>query len=270
MQHTRPTYESLNSLELWQRMASITLDEMRGVKLMNRIDTKYILTEEEVFSFLELAAKRGYRVQQIDGVRAARYDTLYYDTEEREMYIAHHNQRLTRQKIRTRTYLDGGLSFIEIKNKNNRGRTRKVRIAIDAAEMENYRLNSDARQFVVENARYDEALLRPALRTRFIRITLVNSSLSERLTIDLCLSYEDVRSGRCGEVDRMAILELKQDGRTASEAKKLLISLRICPRKVSKYCLGTALTVEGIKRNRFLAKLHNIRKLLNRNNYATI
>ncbi|MBO5698006.1 MAG: polyphosphate polymerase domain-containing protein [Alistipes sp.] len=270
MQRAQLTYDELNALEVWQRMSPITLDEMRGVKLMNRIDTKYVLTEDEVVRFLELAADEGYRVQQIGSVRAARYDTLYYDTEERAMYIAHHNQQLTRQKIRARTYVDGGGSFVEVKNKSNRGRTRKVRVAIAESEVDNYRLNAEARRFVEENARYTEESLMPSLRTRFVRITLVNSTLTERLTIDLCLTSEDVRTATTAKIERMAILELKQDGRTRSTAKQLLLTMRIAPLKVSKYCIGTALTVEGIKRNRFEEKLRFIDKQLNRDNYDKI
>jgi hypothetical protein len=68
----------------------------------------------------------------------------------------------------------------------------------------------------------------------------------------------------------MAILELKQDGRTRSTSKQLLLTMRIAPLKVSKYCIGTALTVEGIKRNRFEEKLRFIDKQLNRDNYGKI
>ena len=118
------TYDTLNSLELWQRMQSITLDQMRDVKLMNRIDTKYILSYDEVLQLLEAAAANNYFVQIIDGVRACRYETLYYDTSDREMFVVHHNRKLTRQKLRTRTYVESGISFFEIKNKSNRGRTK--------------------------------------------------------------------------------------------------------------------------------------------------
>ena len=111
------TYEALNNLDVWQQMPTITLDEMRGVKLMNRIDTKYVLSESEVLRLIDGLRAEGYSVQLIGDVRACRYDTLYYDTASRDMYIAHHNQQLTRQKIRTRTYIETGISFLEIKNK---------------------------------------------------------------------------------------------------------------------------------------------------------
>lgn len=36
----------------------ITLEEMSTIRLMNRIDTKYLLTTENLFSFLRLAVKK--------------------------------------------------------------------------------------------------------------------------------------------------------------------------------------------------------------------
>ena len=40
------TYEQLNSLEVWRDMPTITLDEMSSIKLMNRVDTKYVMSED--------------------------------------------------------------------------------------------------------------------------------------------------------------------------------------------------------------------------------
>jgi hypothetical protein len=99
------TYEQLNTLPVWQQMPTITLDEMSAIKLMNRVDTKYVLSEEKCMQLLERAVGE-YSVQVIDDVRACRYSTLYYDTPEWEMYTVHHNRRLQRQKIRTRTYVE--------------------------------------------------------------------------------------------------------------------------------------------------------------------
>lgn len=257
-------YEHLNNLDVWRRMATTTLDQMRRVKLMNRIDTKYVLSEDVLPCLLDEAAAAGYRVQLIDGVRACRYDTLYYDTAPRDMYLAHHNRILTRQKIRTRRYVESGVTFLEIKNKSNRGRTRKKRIEIAPECFDNFSHAEGVGPFFAEHARYACEVLSPALSTRFVRITLVNDDLTERLTIDLDLHYRDMRSGRESTIERMAIVELKQDGRRASAIKDILRRMRIMPLKVSKYCLGTTLTVAGIRRNRFKEKLREIEKQLNR------
>ena len=69
-----------------------------------------------------------YFVQFNEGRRIADYNTLYYDTPDLKMYIAHHDRKLNRQKLRARIYVDSGIAFCEVKNKNNKGRTKKKRI----------------------------------------------------------------------------------------------------------------------------------------------
>ena len=256
------TYELLNELDVWQQMPTIKLDEMRSVKLMNRIDTKYVLSEDETIELLRRAAQEGYHVQIIDNVRACRYLTIYYDTPNREMFCLHHNRKLTRQKLRTRTYVESGTTFFEIKNKNNRGRTKKRRTEIAASQLCSFTDNESARNLLAEHSLYTAEELSPALTTRFTRITLVNPSLTERSTIDLNLDYEDMRSGCCRRIEGMAIVEIKQDGNIASQMKLMLRDMHIAPLKVSKYCLGTTLTVDNIKSNRFKEKVQQINKRL--------
>ena len=108
---------------------SISLSEMGGVKLMNRIDTKYVVPQILLPSILD-AARSDYYVQEIDNKRVATYDTMYYDTPTLDMYLRHHNRQLVRQKIRVRHYLDTEQTFLEIKRKNNKGRTKKKRIVV--------------------------------------------------------------------------------------------------------------------------------------------
>ena len=254
------TYQSLNNLALWQEMGTITLEEMCSVKLMNRIDTKYVASEAMVMELLRQTAKYGYRAQVHGGVIAARYDTRYFDTESREMYVVHHNRQLTRQKIRTRHYEDGSATYLEVKNKNNRGRTKKKRIEIPVDDLMDFVGNSEALSFIEPLARYNINSLSPAIATRFVRITIVNPELTERITIDLNLEFTDLRSGATGKIEGMSIIEIKQDGNIRSKAKDILDTLRVKPMRISKYCLGTALTVKGIKRNRMIEKIRRIEK----------
>lgn len=257
-------YQHLNTLPLWEQMEPISLEQMHAVKLMNRIDTKYVASEGQIMEFLGRVAVYGYKVQVIDDVRAARYDTRYFDTADRAMYIAHHNRQLTRQKIRTRHYEDGLACYLEVKNKNNRGRTKKERIEIPQSGL--MALDSvEASTFLATQSRYDIATLSPALSTRFLRITVVNPNLTERITIDLDLEYCDLRNARSAKIEGMSIVEIKQDGNIPSTAKEILLELRVKPMRISKYCLGTALTVEGIKRNRILQKIRNIEKRIGYN-----
>ena len=67
----------LNNLPVWEKMETIDLSEMSSIKLMNRIDTKYIASSDHLVPILTMALDK-YRVQSIDGIRVARYDTLYF------------------------------------------------------------------------------------------------------------------------------------------------------------------------------------------------
>ncbi len=252
----------LNSLAVWDEMQTIDLSEMSSIKLMNRIDTKFIASSDDLVPILTMALDK-YRVQSIDGVRVARYDTLYYDTPELAMYTMHHNRKLRRQKVRTRTYLESDLSFLEVKNKTNKGRTKKKRIKIDRNTFFDFHKNSEAMEFLGERSMFDPEVLCPNVATRFDRITLVNKAKTERLTIDLNLEFEHIPTGTKANPRKLMIIELKQDGLCYSDMKMILRELRIKPNKISKCCIGTALTNPHAKKNRFQVKIRKIEKITN-------
>ena len=250
-----------NILTLLEGMHPIDLSEMKGIKLMNRIDTKYLATEGDVVHILGMA-QSDYRIQDVEGARSGSYDTIYYDTGDLDMYVRHHNRKLRRQKIRTRTYVDSGLAFLEIKNKNNRGRTKKVRTRIGVEDFRDFMGNPSAVDFIYNESSYPLTRISPHVRTGFSRITLVNNRKTERLTIDLDLSFENLRTGERAALPGIAIIELKQDGLCYSEMKDILLELRIQKKKVSKYCIGTVLTNQQVKSNRFKEKISDIKKLI--------
>lgn len=255
------TYEQLNSLPVWDAMPTITLGEMSAIKLMNRVDTKFVMPERQLVQLLEMAAEE-YSVQVIDGVRACGYTTLYYDTADYDMYTRHHNQQLVRQKIRSRRYEESGQCFIEVKNKTNKGRTKKKRIVIPDSAFDSVASHAEAHAFLSERAAYAPEEIAPALITRFDRITLVNKAHTERLTIDTNLRFRNVRKQTEGEMEGLVIVELKQDGMYFSPMKEILQRLRVKPFKVSKYCLGTVLSQAEVKHNRYKRKIRLIEKML--------
>ena len=241
----------------------ITLGEMDAIRLMNRIDTKYLTTGETLMRLLADAAERGYRALKTQGAMICTYDTLYYDTAGLQMFLDHHNQRLVRQKVRTRTYADSGLTFLEIKRKNNHGRTKKKRTAISPSAFGDFRSDPAAQTLMEQYSTLEAEALSPALETLFRRITLVNPACTERLTLDLNLCFHNRRNGRDASLQDAVIIELKQDGRAASEMKEILLRHRVKPVRVSKYCIGTTLTDDRVKHNRFKPKIRTIEKVIN-------
>ncbi len=251
-----------------QSFEPISLAQMESVKLMNRIDTKYTVSRAVLPHILE-AAQADYFAQEIDGKRIATYDTMYYDTATLDMYVRHHDRQLVRQKIRVRQYVDSNLTFLEIKRKNNKGRTKKKRISVPGFDItaetigEGKRSVWSVEDFIAAKSRYAWAELSPHLWTKFHRITLVNRAKTERLTIDLDLVWDNVVSGEKKTFADLVIIELKRDGNVPSRMTQIMLDHRIHPLKISKYCIGTALTTPGVKRNRFKPKIRKIEKMLN-------
>ena len=245
-----------------QMLPPITLEEMSGIKLMNRTDTKFVASIGQLHSFL-LAVQGKYYIQEINGKRIASYHTTYFDTDDYQMYRMHHCGRTIREKIRVRTYMDSDDTFFEIKNKNNHGRTKKKRISIEALETMHEEYDSII-PFMDKHAWYRIEEVSPVIENWFNRITLVNFGKTERLTIDFNLHFHHLKSDKRDELKRVAIIELKRDGNVSSPALDIIRELRIKRSGFSKYCIGSAMTNDNLKRNNFKERLTMIEKIENK------
>lgn len=245
-----------------QQLPPITLEEMSGIKLMNRTDTKFVASFEQLNAFL-LAVQGKYYIQEKEGERLAEYHTTYFDTPDYEMYRMHHCGKKVREKIRVRTYLDSNDTFLEVKNKNNHGRTKKKRIMVEGVDT----LRAEGENvvpFLAKHAWYTLDDVSPVIENWFNRITLVNFGKSERLTIDFNLRFHHLKSDDRNKLERVAIIELKRDGNVPSPALEIIRALRIRRSGFSKYCIGSALTHKGLKRNNFKERLMMIHKMENK------
>mgnify|MGYP002623770464 CR=1 FL=1 len=251
---------AVDTFKVWERMGTIRLEEMDSIKLMNRIDTKYLTNESVLEYVLEKAADHGYRALEVEGSAISPYNSMYFDTDALKMFQEHHNRRLVRQKVRTRVYVSSGMTFLEIKRKNNKGRTKKTRIAIPPEDFMDFRCNDRAEAFLEEKSDYTVNMIKPRLETIFRRITLVNGAKTERLTIDTSLRFVNHDTGLSADFGPAVIIELKQDGRAESEMKQILLDCRVKPIRVSKYCIGTTVTNPEVKSNRFKVKVRKIEK----------
>ena len=250
--------------EILQQFAPITLDEMSGIRLMNRTDTKFVTTLPMLMRLLEMA-KDDYFVQEIDGAHIAGYYTVYFDTPDCAMYTAHETGHTNRQKLRVRSYVDSHLNFLEVKTKNNHGRTKKKRISLDDFNPDQSSLfdvqGSAYADFLSTNLRYAPQTLSRQLENRFSRITLVNKGKTERLTIDTNLRFHNIVTDQSRLMDDIVIIELKRDGLVSSPILAMLRKLRIKPHGFSKYVIGSALTNRQLHCNRLKPKLNDIARI---------
>lgn len=237
---------------------SVSLEEMGKVKLMNRVDTKFVTTIDKLERLLKLA-QGSYAIQKIEGKQVMPYTTLYYDTTDCNMFSEHHRGKKNRQKIRVRRYENSGVSFLEVKRKNNKGRTDKKRMQtndrVPDLDLDFYRT------FLIQKSRYGAKKLLPQLSNAFNRITLVNNAMTERLTIDINLRFFNEQTKIKTDMGPLVIIEVKRDGQTYSPVLDMLKQLRIHQSGFSKYCIGMALTNSKLKRNRFNERLRFVKKL---------
>jgi hypothetical protein len=237
---------------------SLGLDEMDRVALMNRIDTKYLFGTEQLPTLLQTMTA-GYQVLRVEDFRISSYSTLYFDTPRHDFFLQHHNGKLNRHKIRMRKYLLSNTCFLEMKTKNNKGRTTKRRIQIEDFEETFSPKSATFLRSVVE----DLPELVPQLQSGFSRITLVHRDQPERVTLDFDIAFShDNRTECCPGI---VIAEVKQNrNQRNSPARELMHQRHIGPMRVSKYCLGSVLLKPALKYNRFKSKLRAIRKIANR------
>lgn len=238
-----------------EALTPISLSEMDAAALMDRQDTKYLVNSNQLPALLD-QLKDSYRVLTIDGVKQFEYDSSYYDYPDLDLFNEHVRGRSVRYKVRKREYVSSNLSFLELKNKTNKGRTIKKRIKTSAPHGT---LNQTELDFLKKhNVNVDG--LAESVRINFQRFTLVNLEIPERLTIDVQLKFNS-NGNEAGLAD-LGIIELKQAKKSLrSPAGKAIRNAGIQELSLSKYCFSLILTNEELRYNRFkprLLKLNNL------------
>ena len=233
----------------------ITLREMDGVSLMKRTDTKFVIHQKNLIEVLE-TIKNQYRVLEINGNRILTYSSLYFDTEDKKFYHDHHNGKVNRTKVRMRKYMESNICFLEIKQKDGKGKTTKSRIQINDFETE---LSPKLVDFI-DTTTSKKNNLKPIIWNKFNRITLVNKQAKERLTIDLGLQFKMSSSSK--KFKNLVIIEVKQErfDRTSPVVKSLK-EKGINPYSMSKYCIGMTNIYPKLKYNHFKRKILKINKI---------
>ena len=232
-----------------------SLKEMDNVKLLNRVDTKYICS---VFKLIEILKDltETYKVLEINDQRIMSYRTKYYDTSNFKMFLEHQNGKLNRYKVREREYVNSDLNFLEIKFKNNKSRTIKSRV-VRSENLDCFANNEI--DFLDDKSPFSSDELEVKLYNSFQRITLCNES--ERVTIDFKLRFED-NNGSLSVLPLLVIIEVKQDKfSTKSDVVKMLKKHHVRSNSFSKYCIGTSIIYPHLKSNRLKSKILLMNKI---------
>jgi len=242
----------------------ITLAEMESVKLMNRTDAKFLIPLWMLPVVLD-DLRPHYRILEVNGHRLSDYETLYFDTDTLQLYHEHQSGRLNRYKIRQRKYVQSNLIFTEVKFKNNKGRTIKTRISQQRLLGEE--LEENVVKFLTQHTSFNPADLQPILWVDFTRLTLVNRTTAERLTLDLNLTFRNEKNHQ--SYREVVIAEVKQESLKHSFFLDLMKKYRLREGSISKYCLGIISLYETVKHNRFKLKLEHLGKIITHYDFSS-
>jgi len=235
------------------RFDPVTLDGLVAeASLLTRVDRKYVLPRAGLDAVIG-ALDPHTKVLEIDGARAFAYESVYFDTPDLLSFRMAAQPRRRRFKLRTRSYLDTGTSYLEIKTRGARGTTVKDRGEYDLRDRG--RLTDDARDDVadafttigVAAERADD--LDATLMTRYRRATLLAPDGSGRATIDTGLEWIEP-DGHGFALPAVAIVETKSGSRP-SGVDRALWRAGHRPATVSKYATGLAALHPGLPRNRW-------------------
>ncbi|MGE0566350.1 MAG: polyphosphate polymerase domain-containing protein [Bacteroidia bacterium] len=238
----------------------VSLDKLDSVRLLNRVDTKFVFNANILPSILkELISS--YFVLEINRIRDFEYNTLYFDTPDLNYYQQHQRGKLNRTKVRHRTYVDSKTGYFEVKFKTNKGRTIKKRLLHNKVTFD----DKQAQDFFKNVVNINPNNLIPQIWIKYNRITLVNPTLTERITIDLNLQFTK-NNIFFSPYESLIIAEVKQDRKCSnSEFLNLMKKHRIKEGAISKYCLAIATTNEAVKKNNFKEKIQSLNKLVHVN-----
>ena len=243
---------------------TITLAELNSeASLLTRMDRKYLVPPGDTQHVIDYLAPRA-QVLQIDGLRHFRYASTYFDTPSLDAYFLAARKRRRRYKIRTRTYLDSGLCFLEVKTNGSRESTVKDRFKYDPDDAD--RITPDGRLFVIERlvesgtcspdeARMIAEALVPVMDSTYSRTTLHLPHDEARATFDTQLTWDlfgpdGKRLEQGVSVSHLNVVETKNPS-TASPTDRLLWHQGHRPARISKYATGMALLYANLPTNRW-------------------
>jgi hypothetical protein len=230
----------------------VGLEELNSeAALQTRVDRKYVVPAGLARQLLD-SFQTEVRVLEMDGARSFAYDSVYFDTAALDSYLLAAHGRRRRYKIRTRTYVDSALSFLEVKTEGAREATVKERIPYHLADRA--RLTEEGLDYVREMltasvGAMPSGRLEPVLETRYNRTTLFLPESGSRATIDTDVTWQ-LPAQPAWVLDDAVILETKS-GSTAGRLDRHLWAGGVRPSRISKFATGMAALCPDLPANRW-------------------
>lgn len=236
---------------------AVGLEELNAAAaLQTRVDRKYVVPVLQAEQIL-CSFGSDVRILEMDGIRSFDYDSVYFDTPQLDSYLLAARGRRRRFKIRTRTYVDSSLSFLEVKTEGGREATVKERIPYSVHDRS--RITAEGLDYVNETLSaaigdIPAGPLEPVIETRYRRTTLFLPGSGSRATLDEAVTWQ--RPGAdTWLLDGAVVLETKS-GSAAGPLDRHLWASGIRPSRISKFATGMAALCPELPANRWHSTLN--------------
>lgn len=235
------------------KFQTISLEDLNDrAAMLTRLDNKYVVTHDILWSILSQLSD-SFDVLEIQGERRFLYRTTYFDDDQKNAFLQHHNGRRQRIKVRLRQYVSANFCYLEAKIKDIRGATVKRRQKIEVDDPLSVRRAAQIFESNMHSEFYDKNVyneLNEALSMEYFRTTLVAKQGGERFTIDQNIQFIS-STGIYRVSDDVFIVETKSRNGNGLVDSVLRRFHQHSLNKCSKYCLGLCLTGSAPKINNF-------------------
>ena len=214
-------------------MKTISIEEAKDIKLMKRIDVKYVVNNTQLSQVADYIFDNFYIVKNDTDEVFLKYHSLYFDTDDMQMHRDHVEKKAHRQKIRVREYQSHD-KFLEIKDKNNHVTT-KIRVPVTSYDLDG------ERQWISDNLMYDTKTLKKKLDVEFYRMTFISLNKQIRMTIDSYIHFYNYDTQLVASINDI-IIEIKKTTEDKIELENMLNNIGVIESGFSKYNIGIKLT----------------------------
>ncbi len=248
-----PSLSPVTTGEAIQALDPVDLAQLDQAQLHDRVESKVILPTVDIPDALERLAQ-DYLILEHEDERLQSYRNEYFDSCELRNYHEHHNQNGRRFKLRYRSYMNSNLTFFEVKQNIN-GRTVKKRQLSHRPSGQQLWREDGLFFFGLTGCAPSHFV--PSLTVDYDRVLLVKRDFSERVTIDLNITFRS--SAGESQIPGLAICEFKQP--RLDRRSPAMAAMNRRPQMFSKYCMGLASCDPTLRRNRFKKVFRNLDSL---------
>ncbi len=243
----------------------ITLSQLNAqASLMARVESKYLIHEKDIGALLK-DLKENFFVLEIDWHNLFSYDNVYMDTKEYDCYHDHHQKKYSRIKMRTRHYLESGLTYFEFKYKEW-SVLHKYRY--DIQKHQHGHMDAASYEFVndIYSSFYNkpfEKLVFPSVKTSYQRCTFCSKTSAEKITIDFNLAFHQMRwEQETYHVPNLVIVEYKSETKKSTTSQLIEDHSVIPVSSCTKYCLWNYFLWNVKERDRFQPTINKVKSIM--------